>query len=136
MAIKHSFVSEKADGSDQTLVKPSDWNASHTGLPDTIANVLSDHTKANHDSLGIDADTVDSSHASEFATSVHTHSHTALTDIGTNTHAQIDTAITNLIETTKTATGWDIKFNTVKIAEIDENGNLKLKGEISVLQSF
>lgn len=29
MAIKHSFVSEKADGADNTLVKPSDWNETH-----------------------------------------------------------------------------------------------------------
>ena len=28
-------------------------------LPDTIANVLTDHNKATHDALGIDADTVD-----------------------------------------------------------------------------
>ena len=26
--------------------------------------------------------------------------------------------------------------NGVKIAEIDENGNLRIKGEVSVLQSF
>jgi hypothetical protein len=28
--IKHAFVSTKADGGDDTLVKPSDWNASHS----------------------------------------------------------------------------------------------------------
>lgn len=32
-----------------------------------------DHAKAQHDALGIDADTVDGSHASAFATSAHTH---------------------------------------------------------------
>lgn len=30
MAIKHAFVSGIADGADTTLVRPSDWNASHT----------------------------------------------------------------------------------------------------------
>lgn len=29
MAIKHPFTSEKADGADNTLVQPSDWNADH-----------------------------------------------------------------------------------------------------------
>ena len=29
MAIKHTFSSPKADGADATLVRPSDWNASH-----------------------------------------------------------------------------------------------------------
>lgn len=28
--IKHAFVSAKGDGTDATLLKPSDWNASHT----------------------------------------------------------------------------------------------------------
>jgi len=27
--VKHSFTSAKSDGGDATLVKPSDWNASH-----------------------------------------------------------------------------------------------------------
>jgi len=31
MAIKHSFVSPKADEGDTTLVRPSDWNADHDG---------------------------------------------------------------------------------------------------------
>lgn len=31
MAFKHAFTSVKADGGDATLVKPSDWNADHTG---------------------------------------------------------------------------------------------------------
>src|SRR6185369_3567111 len=29
--IKHSFTSAKSDGSDSSLVKPSDWNADHVG---------------------------------------------------------------------------------------------------------
>jgi hypothetical protein len=31
MPITHTFVSGKSDGGDATLVRPSDWNASHTG---------------------------------------------------------------------------------------------------------
>src|SRR3990167_10657684 len=31
MALTHAFVSAKADGADATLVRPSDWNADHTG---------------------------------------------------------------------------------------------------------
>src|SRR4051812_15641124 len=30
MPTKHAFTSAKADGADASLVKPSDWNASHT----------------------------------------------------------------------------------------------------------
>jgi hypothetical protein len=30
MPITHTFVSAKSDGGDATLVRPSDWNASHT----------------------------------------------------------------------------------------------------------
>jgi hypothetical protein len=29
MAIKHAFTSGKSDGGDATLVRPSDWNATH-----------------------------------------------------------------------------------------------------------
>jgi hypothetical protein len=32
MPITHSFVSGKSDGGDATLVRPSDWNASHAGV--------------------------------------------------------------------------------------------------------
>ena len=32
MAIKHAFTSAKEDGADATLVRPSDWNAEHTGI--------------------------------------------------------------------------------------------------------
>jgi len=31
MAIKHAFTSTKSDGGDATLVRPSNWNADHTG---------------------------------------------------------------------------------------------------------
>lgn len=31
MAIKHTFTSTKSDGGDSTLVRPTDWNADHTG---------------------------------------------------------------------------------------------------------
>jgi len=31
MGITHAFVSAKDDGADSTLVRPSDWNASHVG---------------------------------------------------------------------------------------------------------
>jgi hypothetical protein len=36
MPIKHAFVSQKADGSDETLVRPSNWNAEHSGLKTVI----------------------------------------------------------------------------------------------------
>jgi len=32
MAIKHAFTSAKDDGADTTLVRPSNWNADHTGV--------------------------------------------------------------------------------------------------------
>jgi len=35
-------------------------------LPNTIANLLTDHNKVAHDALGINADTVDTKHASDF----------------------------------------------------------------------
>jgi hypothetical protein len=43
-------------------------------LPATIASVLSDHDKAVHDALAINADLLDSLHAADFALSGHTHS--------------------------------------------------------------
>jgi len=32
MAITHAFVSQKSDGADTTLVRPSNWNAAHAGI--------------------------------------------------------------------------------------------------------
>jgi hypothetical protein len=40
--------------------------AEHLALPATIAAVLTDHNKAAHDALGIDADTLDTYHAAAF----------------------------------------------------------------------
>lgn len=37
MPITHSFISEKEDGADETLVRPSDWNAEHVGVADYAA---------------------------------------------------------------------------------------------------
>lgn len=34
--IRHTFVSGKADGLDTTVVRPSDWNATHAAPPITI----------------------------------------------------------------------------------------------------
>jgi len=109
MAITHSMVNGKADGADATIVRPSDWNANHTITPDTIANILSDHDKAAHDALNIDADTLDGNDSAAFALAAqgvtngntHDHSggdgnqinHTTLSNIGANTHAQVDTHI-------------------------------------------
>jgi hypothetical protein len=42
-------------------------------FPGTIASVLSDHTKAVHDALAINADLLDNLHAADFALSGHTH---------------------------------------------------------------
>jgi hypothetical protein len=42
--LTHAKVSAKADGSDATLIQPSDWNADHaTSLPDTA--VLDQYTR-------------------------------------------------------------------------------------------
>jgi len=42
--------------------------AEHKSLPNTIAQVLSDHTKAAHDALNINADTCDGKHVAEAST--------------------------------------------------------------------
>ena len=40
LKIAHAFVSPKADGTDPTLVKPSDWNNSHNITTDQTTGVL------------------------------------------------------------------------------------------------
>jgi len=51
--------------------------AEHLSLPNSIANVLTDHNKAAHDALNIDADTLDLMHADEFATDAELSAHAA-----------------------------------------------------------
>lgn len=55
--------------------------AEHLSLPNSIANVLSDHNKAVHDALDIDADTVDGAHLSELATDAELAAHAALESV-------------------------------------------------------
>lgn len=40
MSVTHSFVSAKSDGTDTSVVRPSDWNADHVGMPDGSVNVM------------------------------------------------------------------------------------------------
>ena len=47
--------------------------AEHLSLPNTIANVLTDHDKAAHDALNIDADTFDGLDSTSFASASHGH---------------------------------------------------------------
>jgi collagen triple helix repeat protein len=48
MAIKHSFVNPKIDGTDVTVTRPSDWNANHVveagtiGTPELAAGAVTD----------------------------------------------------------------------------------------------
>jgi len=49
--------------------------AEHKSLPNTIAQVLSDHNKAAHDALGIDADTVDGEEAADIVTNARVKAH-------------------------------------------------------------
>jgi hypothetical protein len=44
MSTAHAFVSAIADGGDATLVRPSNWNAAHTGLADTLSEPTVDTT--------------------------------------------------------------------------------------------
>lgn len=39
MSITHTFVSGISDGSDATLVRPSNWNAAHSGSPLTWTEI-------------------------------------------------------------------------------------------------
>lgn len=48
MPIKHAYTSAKSDGADATLVRPSDWNADHTG---SGLDLLETHTASNSTSL-------------------------------------------------------------------------------------
>lgn len=77
--IKHFFVSQIADGSDDTIVRPSDWNASHVITPDLISSVLSDHNKEKHDILGIDATTLAGRSAATFENSGSVSTHSLIT---------------------------------------------------------
>lgn len=54
MPIKHAFTSGKADGGDATLVRPSNWNASHYGL--VVVRKPSDETVNNSATLQDDDD--------------------------------------------------------------------------------
>lgn len=88
MSIKHAFISTKDDGADTTLVRPSDWNADHTGIDNLALLITYTQTEANL------ADAVAKKHNEAHTLASHSSkSHTELTDIGTNTHPQIDTAI-------------------------------------------
>ncbi len=49
MAITHTFVSEVEDGEDATLVRPSNWNAAHTGI--ALVSKASDETVNNSTTL-------------------------------------------------------------------------------------
>lgn len=52
MAIKHTFVSAKADGADTSLVRPSDWNADHTIEDASIAYAKIQNVSATDKILG------------------------------------------------------------------------------------
>ena len=52
MAVKHTFVSSVADGSDTGLVRPINWNANHTIENDTITYALIQNVSATDKILG------------------------------------------------------------------------------------
>jgi hypothetical protein len=52
MAVKHTFVSAKADSADPTLVNASNWNANHTIDNDTITYALLQNVSATQRVLG------------------------------------------------------------------------------------
>jgi hypothetical protein len=81
---------------------------------------------------GLDADLLDGLSSAAFALAGHTHSHTALTDIGTNTHAQIDTHIADtaahgatgaVVGTTNTQTLTNKTLTTPTIASFANAGH-------------
>jgi hypothetical protein len=67
MTVKHKTTWDGlVDESGEAINKISalSYNEDHDITPDTIANTLSDHNKAAHDALDIDAGTVDGVHSS------------------------------------------------------------------------
>ncbi len=59
MTIKHAFISSKADSTDATLVRPSDWNAVHVdAIGDTIYPIVSNPESGQYRivNLRLDAD--------------------------------------------------------------------------------
>ncbi len=72
---------DEADVIDKTTAQSLTNKAISTGstvlgaddLPNTITNILSDHDKAAHDALGIDADTIDGIDSTGLSLSGHTH---------------------------------------------------------------
>ena len=95
--IKHSVISVEPNDATKE-VSSTAWNDGHT--PGTIADVLTDHDKAAHDALLIDADTLDTQHAAEFAPVAHV-------TVTTNPHSTSDAnlvvtdVVTNNVSNTK-----------------------------------
>ena len=56
--IKHNFTSPKADGSDATVVRPSDWNAEHTIEDGALGSVKLDDLGTPDDNTDLDATTI------------------------------------------------------------------------------
>ncbi len=52
MPVTHQFVSQKPDGSDDTLVRPSDWNAGHTVLVDLDSAEVTGVLPSSHGGVG------------------------------------------------------------------------------------
>ncbi|KKL84405.1 hypothetical protein LCGC14_1965070, partial [marine sediment metagenome] len=46
--VKHAFTSPKADGGDSSLVRPSNWNASHVGAVEILDRDLTQIDVANN----------------------------------------------------------------------------------------
>lgn len=101
VGIKHSVVTAKANNAAYD-VSATAWNAEHSA--GAIADVLTDHNKAAHDALGINADLVDGSHAAAFEAAGAASTHSALTTgvhgVGAGTVAKVtDITDANLITT-------------------------------------